>query len=365
MSVLRLLVSLGIGQLSVERDELKERLDEEKAAFARLQNEKTSLASLLESLEQLTLQSAQSAKALEKKARAFDALVQSAAHQQQQLENSLALNQATLQPKLLSLYRLSRRRALVSLLEASDLSSFLREQRVVSRLVETDVAALRRVSAMTRYAHIERTRVERLAEAAQTYASALKSEQAIGNARLLRFREMLAQTTADANLKSRSIADLKMSERELSELIDEDNASVTSSGFRALRGKLTLPTKGLVEVGFGKVINPRFNTVTVQKGLDVRAELGAEVSSLAPGTVAFVGWLKGYGNVVIIDHGDDFHTVYAHLANVTVEMNHQVAAAGRIGQVGDTGSLKGAFLYFEIRRKGQAVDPQLWLAAEE
>ena len=138
--------------------------------------------------------------------------------------------------------------------------------------------------------------------------------------------------------------------------------SSDTSEFRQAKGHLPFPTpSGLIEAAFGKVVNPRFNTVTVQKGLDIRAALGTPVRSVAPGTVVYSSWLKGYGNVVIVDHGAGYHSLYAHLAHSLVEPGNQVEEEEEIAKVGDTGSLKGAYLYFEIRKKGEAVDPMPWL----
>ena len=148
-------------------------------------------------------------------------------------------------------------------------------------------------------------------------------------------------------------------------MVNDLQSTVGSSGFRARKGQLSFPTKGLVEVGFGKVVNPRFNTVTVQKGIDIRAGEGTEVHTIGAGTVVYAGWLKGYGNLVIVDHGSNYHSLYAHLANSQVEVGNAVEEGEALGQVGDTGSLKGSYLYFEIRKAGQAVDPLPWLKPEE
>jgi murein hydrolase activator len=79
--------------------------------------------------------------------------------------------------------------------------------------------------------------------------------------------------------------------------------------------------------------------------------------------VAYAGWLRGYGNLLILDHGGGYHTLVAHLSSVTPGVGDRVAAGDSVGEVGETGSLKGAYLYFEIRRSGQALDPAPWLAA--
>jgi septal ring factor EnvC (AmiA/AmiB activator) len=86
------------------------------------------------------------------------------------------------------------------------------------------------------------------------------------------------------------------------------------------------------------------------------------VRAVAPGKVAYAGWLRGYGNLLIVDHGDGFHTVMAHLAQMSRAVGEQLQAGDELGTVGDTGSIKGTYLYFEVRQLGQAVDPALWLA---
>jgi septal ring factor EnvC (AmiA/AmiB activator) len=109
-------------------------------------------------------------------------------------------------------------------------------------------------------------------------------------------------------------------------------------------------------------VNPRFNTVTVQNGIDIAAPAGTPVRAVAPGRVVHSGWFKGYGNLVIVDHGDGFHTLVAHLASMRTAMGEEVGSGSVLGTVGDSGSMKGAYLYFEIRERGQPVDPRPWLA---
>ena len=126
-------------------------------------------------------------------------------------------------------------------------------------------------------------------------------------------------------------------------------------------GRLPRPVDGPVEVPFGRVVNPRFKTVTVQNGVELKAAAGVEVRAVAPGRVVHAGWFRGFGNLVIVDHGEGFHTLVAHLASMTTAMGEEVQAGALLGTVGDTGSLKGPYLYFEIREKGRPVDPRAWL----
>jgi murein hydrolase activator len=82
---------------------------------------------------------------------------------------------------------------------------------------------------------------------------------------------------------------------------------------------------------------------------------------VADGKVVFSGWLRGYGNLIIVDHGDGYHTVVAHLGELERKVGEEVHGGDALGPLGDTGSLKGPYVYFELRHRGVAVDPQVWL----
>ncbi len=267
-----------------------------------------------------------------------------------------------LRPRLLSLYRLTHRSPLEVLLPAEDLGALAWRARAFSSLVRSDLAALEEMRAVAAF---QRSRLEqldawkrqlggRLAELRADAEDAATQQTELGEAlQLLQARARAAGTVLAELARSRAQLQAVASALEEPE----------PTGFGALRGKLPLPAPGHVEVGFGRLVHPKFNTVTVQKGLDIRAVPGAPVKALAPATVAWTGWLGGYGNLVVLDHGDGYHTVYAHLAEVLRPLGTHVFPGEVVGTVGDTGSLKGAYLYFEVRRRGLAVDPLPWVGA--
>ena len=114
---------------------------------------------------------------------------------------------------------------------------------------------------------------------------------------------------------------------------------------------------------YGRVLAPDARTATFRKGVAWEAPVGTPVYAVAAGRVRYAGRFRGYGNVVILDHGSDHFTVSAHLDRIDVALGDPVAAGAAIGAVGETGSLEGPQLYFEIRRGGEALDPADWLAA--
>jgi septal ring factor EnvC (AmiA/AmiB activator) len=354
----------GAPELEDEHAQLEERLAQERAAFEALAAERTGVLTLLDTLERLARDSSDRAARFERTLGRVTQRARAARAELDRAQAALQAQEARLKPRLVALYRLQRRDALGSLLDASDFAALMRRQRSMKTLVRADVVALEDLEVLAESQRLRQHRLDRLEETAQRYVRALQAERAVGQARLARFQDLLAAVGAEQNRQSRVIAELEASEKELAAMVAEFQATGATAGLRARRGQLPFPAQGRVEVGFGRVVNPRFNTVTVQKGLDLRAPEGSPVTAVAEGTVVYAAWLKGYGTLVIVDHGAGYHSLYAHLANAEVEVGNVVEEGERLGSVGDTGSLKGAYLYFEIRKAGQAVDPLPWLKAE-
>ena len=132
-------------------------------------------------------------------------------------------------------------------------------------------------------------------------------------------------------------------------------------GFATLRGRLPWPTDGKIVAAYGAQVHPRFGTRTFRNGVDIEAAQGTEVGAVYPGHVIYTGWFKGYGNLIILDHGGEYFTLYAHVAEILVKEGEDVRQGQRIGSVGDTGSLTGPRLYFEVRYQGKPQDPEQWL----
>jgi septal ring factor EnvC (AmiA/AmiB activator) len=130
-----------------------------------------------------------------------------------------------------------------------------------------------------------------------------------------------------------------------------------SGEFAALRGKLRLPVRGEVTNRFGA---PRAEG-TSWKGLFVRAAEGTEVKSVAAGQVVFADWLRGFGNLLIIDHGDGFLTVYGNNESLFRQTGDKVKGGEAVASVGNSGGNPESGLYFELRHQGQALDPLKWV----
>ncbi len=130
---------------------------------------------------------------------------------------------------------------------------------------------------------------------------------------------------------------------------------------RKNKGKLPWPVKGKILHKYGKQKDTRLKTTINNTGIDIRAEAGTEVTAVFIGLVSEVTYLSGFGNTVILDHGNGYYTVYAHLDEFFVEPDVVVNAGEVIGLVGDSGSLEGAKLHFAIFANQTTENPQGWL----
>ncbi len=128
------------------------------------------------------------------------------------------------------------------------------------------------------------------------------------------------------------------------------------------KGAFPWPVEGKVLTPFGMQRHPQFGTLVFRRGIEIQAHEGEEVHAMEGGVVAYADWYRGYGKLLILDHGDGFYSLYGNLSRLHLTKGERVVRGQIIGLAGETGSLKGSKLYFEIRRNGEAQDPLGWLA---
>jgi len=131
--------------------------------------------------------------------------------------------------------------------------------------------------------------------------------------------------------------------------------------FTTLKGLLNMPVKGKIITTFGSYTNKKCNVANFRSGVDIKADRGEPICSVFDGKVLFSNWFKGYGNMIIVNHGNHYYTVYAHAEELFKVKGDHVEAGEVIATVGDTGSMIGPALYFEVRHHGKPVNPLDWL----
>lgn len=127
------------------------------------------------------------------------------------------------------------------------------------------------------------------------------------------------------------------------------------------KGRLTYPVQGRITNRFGRVRSPQFGSYIIHNGLNMKVSKGTKVFPIYRGKVLFAGPLEGYGNLVIVGHGEQYHSLYGHLDRISVHTGDHVYVNRPLGLSGDSGSLVGETLYLELRHQGKPIDPAPWL----
>ena len=288
--------------------------------------------------------------------------------QQVELQQRKAQLAVAMKKRARALYQQGELGAVQVLFSARSLSQLLQRARGLEQLVSHDkrlVAQFReellRLEHARQQADQERARYRKAVEAADQRARELEKERKAK-------QHLLAKVKQDRGRESAILQDLEKAAEKLEQALQRlqrearENPSVLPGGsFASLRGRLPPPVDAPITRGFGRVVDQTFRTSTFRKGIDYRAPMGTPVLAVAEGVARFAGWFHAYGKLVIIDHGDEYFTVYAHLNALEVQAGQRVGMGTRLGSVGETGSLAGPLLYFEIRKGARAQNPSKWL----
>ncbi len=246
------------------------------------------------------------------------------------------------------------------LLGARDLAELVRFRHDLALVMRHDLDLLRRVR--EDQARIAAAAAEKLknSEEVAVVQRTLEERRARLEAERGTKAEVLARVRTERGLQERLAAERAKRDAALAEQF----AAVPLPGGDDMlrqRGRLPRPALGRVVGTFGRRHDPELGTDTFSKGIDIDAPLGAPVRAVYGGEVVYSGWYKGFGNVVIVRHPGDWYTLYAHLSAVSRGRGDKVGQGDLVGEVGDTGSLRGPMLYFELRRRSEAMDPTPWL----
>ncbi len=176
-------------------------------------------------------------------------------------------------------------------------------------------------------------------------------------------RHILAEIQNKKRLGLAAVASLRSAAEALEKKMAAFQAAPPGemAGFSLSRGRLGMPVEGPIITSYGPSRNSNDSSFTFEAGIDIRADKGEPVRSVFKGEVIYAEWLKGYGNLMIINHGDNFYTLYAHVQEFFKKKGEWVDIGEVIALTGDTGSIRGTCLHFEVRHHGRPVDPMKWL----
>lgn len=330
-------------------------------------------ADVLKRLNQVELaynKSKRRAALLSKEIEKLDDEITKATRTSEELRKRIRSNEEYVAKRLVAMYKMGWLGAIDLLASADSMQEFIErksalqhilayDERIRDEMVKNQAALAKVLQDLEQH----KTEKSERAEAHKKQIRQMSQERSLRQKLLADIRDQKVLELAAINALTEAAIDLDGKINSLrEEMKDDDQDEITTqSSFSAHKGLLIMPVKGSIVSLFGPYKNQKYNITNFRSGIDIKAEKGEPIRSVFRGRILYSDWFKGYGNMIIIDHGKNYYTVYAHLEEIFKSKGDEVETGEVIATVGDTGSLEGAGLYFEVRHHGKPVDPLAWL----
>lgn len=357
---------------------LQKRIEQEQRALGQVSREQDSAVELLRTVEQRLADEEHALLQAESGVRDAERALSALEKKQRRLGGDLAELESGLADRLVSLYKLREVGYFRILFSSRDYQDLARRTRFLRRIVAADIALIsdyqsrfgevrREAEALDR----ERRRLSKLREEASVRRTAFDARREKKLALLDRLGREKAVRIAAIKELADAAGELEGAFEALRALEPPPGAASGprwSEGlpgpeerFSTLRGRIPMPVAGRIIKKFGLRADPTLGTRIRSNGITVRAPYGEAVRAVSAGRVLYAGWFRGYGRILITDHGEGYYTLSAHASELLKQVGDRVAKGEVVARVGDSGSLEGPVLYFEIRERGVAVDPMDWI----
>lgn len=365
-----------LGAAAPDRDleGVRRKIDSEKKGLAELKVKESSLRKSLGQIESDLGRRSREARAANAKLSSLAQALTVKKSQAEELERALADRRALLSQRAVALYRWQRSGGALALVNGAPSAASLmqRQHYFQTALVYDQRLAAELREASQRQVLVQLEMEQQLAELGHQKLALDAAKEAVRQ-EANKKRLVLAHLRREQSSRAHSLRQMEAAAERLARLLDqmarrpaakpsEPALGPTAGGaLEAMRGRLEWPVDGRVSAPFGKFKHPEFAAEIVRKGIDIEAPLGDTIRAVERGHVAYAGHFSGYGNMVIVDHGERYFTIYGHLSEILKKNGELVRRGEVLGKVGADDSWSGAKLYFEMRKDGRSVDPLGWL----
>ena len=344
-------------QILEARERVGEREREEREIFERLEQLDRSLDRMVSELARARELADLAAVALQRtQAQAVEATAR------------LEATREAMNRRVVALYKMGEVGPLRVLFSSASLPELFARASTLRKLLEYDADLVARYQRDQEAVEVARRNAEEGARLRDLAAEQLETRRRQHEKERASKTALLARVRQDRTLERAVLVELERAARALEEKLVSlgessrlDVATLDAMNFASHKGKLPTPVRGTLRTRFGRVVDEEYGTETFNKGVEFAVDHGDSVRAVAFGEVRFAGWFRGYGKIVILDHGGQYFTVSGHLADLFVEVGQTVDRGDTIATAGDTGSLTGPSLYFEVRQGGEPLDPLSWL----
>ena len=284
-----------------------------------------------------------------------------------QLEKKLEGERQSIEKILVTMYKFGKFSFLQSIFQAKDMGTFISENKHLTLLAQYQQNIISDyMNTLTELNSTEAAQEAKKEEISTLIQNARQKRQEL-DAQERKNKALIQEIKKNRNTYMQTLEELKERSEQLQIFIKNLLKQEVSLPFPLVplyekKGKLPWPLEGKIVTRFGIQRHPRFKTITMNNGIEVSpGEKGIIVKSVHPGKVVYSDYFKGYGNLIIIDHGMTYYSLYGHCADFLVKKGEFVKSQHPVAFVGDFGSLEGVTLYFELRFKTKPLDPLQWL----
>jgi septal ring factor EnvC (AmiA/AmiB activator) len=319
----------------------------------------------IERLEREAVIHKRSLKDLSNKIKEISYEIKSGQKRVQKLNESSSAARTYLEKRLVAFYKFGMPGYIWLLANSATLQEFQKTIKYMKAIMAQDRQVLDILDGQRRRVEGELSRLRENVAKVEELKKVKNSEMALLEKYIEKKVFLLMKTHREKEFYAKAVEELKEATRALSEtmmhLEMKEKESMVLESFAKMKGKLPLPLEGKT---LRDVKQFGFNPFMHRKGIYITGSPGEAVRSVFPGTIDYSGWFKGYGQLLIIDHGHHYFTVFAHLEEIVKEKGATVSGGEVIGVVGDPGWKIGPGVYFEIRKGGNHLDPKRWLKKE-
>ncbi|MDX1660665.1 MAG: peptidoglycan DD-metalloendopeptidase family protein [Gemmatimonadota bacterium] len=372
-------------ELEAQRDRLEElqrQIEQKRTEAARLGRQESSVVNELRRVERELEVTQSLIGTLEEQIARSSTRIEDVTRELARAQDQLAIKRQVLARRLRSIYKLGKFGWFEVLLRSDSFADILARYKYLRLVGEQDRRLVERIARLEARVRQDRARLEAarrsLAEAREARVAQARplSDSERDRSRMLRqvksrrseqlaaARQLEEETTkiqsVIATLERRRAEREELARRE-AEAAGRDAPEPRASTLTGDFGALDWPVQGEILATFGRTRHPVYNTEVVNNGIDIKASRGTPVRAVERGEVVYADWNGGYGQMVILDHEGGDYSLYAHLDRIDAAIGQRVEKGAVLGTVGETGSLEGPKLHFEIRKEGKAVDPIGWL----
>jgi len=319
----------------------------------------------IERLEREAVIHKRSLKELSSKIKEISCEIKSGQKRVQRLNESSSAAREYLKTRLVAFYKFGRPGYVWLLASSATLQEFQKTIKYMKTIMAQDRQVLDILDRQMRQVESELDRLRENMAKVEELKKVKNSRMALLEKYIEKKVFLLMKTHREKEFYAKAVKELKEATRALSEtmmhLETEEKERLLPQRFAQMKGKLPLPLKGKILKDVKKF---GFNPFMHREGIYIKGSPGEAVRSVFPGRIDYSGWFKGYGQLLIIDHGYHYFTVFAHLEEIVKEQGETVSGGEVIGVAGDPGWQAGPGVYFEIRKGGNHLDPKRWLKKE-